>query len=241
MQPLYEEEQHRQKTWQECEQHIQEQRRTCMMLPSDCEWHWEQTIAEIKDTNHPRHAEYVPVFACECEYHKRAQEDEYEATETDQSHPHHGLTRCRVEGCGKCGKEDEPEEETYPESDNRNTANPQHRCLHWTFCYADDCWTHYMAKLETGWFPRAPRRRRQHLRAMTVRRTATTKKPDQWRKLKTLKTGLWTFNDESDDAFRKETDSPRNSCQQQVTKEIIQETCWITDKSQTLGNSRYML
>ena len=109
-------ERHRLMTWEECEERIQEEKNRGT-LPSDCEWHWQQKIMEIRERTHPRHLEY-PMYACDCEYHRAAQDDDREYMETDETHPYHGLTICRVEGCERCKSDSESEREEYSEKDN---------------------------------------------------------------------------------------------------------------------------
>lgn len=72
--------------------------------------------------------------------------------------------------------DDEPESETQNPS-KQVTDSANHRSLHWTFCYNDGCVSHLSEKEGSGWFPKAPKGKRQLAagKRISLRRTETTK------------------------------------------------------------------
>ena len=71
-------------------------------------------------------------------------------------------------------KDEEPDKTVQEMGVTRN-----HGTLHWRFCYNDTCNTHYAAKVDNGWFPTQPKKRK----SPTIQREST----NQWQSDKDTK------------------------------------------------------
>jgi hypothetical protein len=106
----------------------------------------------------------------DCELKCRFHKSQRKATGKEVEADWHGFledNECQVKDCyrhpGKRGKnrawedasKDRPvEDEWYTKNVPTGQGPVPHELLHWTFCYKDNCGTHYDAKYGAGYFPR---------------------------------------------------------------------------------------
>jgi hypothetical protein len=114
----------------------------------------------------------------DCPTHEDAIQEHVARRNRHKSHRQLTDDQCHRKDCAwhksrETSSQEENSEVRYPEwLKNPSPRNDQavvdektekqlHDGLHWSFCYQDNCMTHYAAKMGQGWFPQRPRNRKK--------------------------------------------------------------------------------
>ncbi|KAI1932142.1 hypothetical protein LOZ66_006945 [Ophidiomyces ophidiicola] len=140
------------KCWRICEQKCKELRQEPCdewgIQPSECNYHYDLKMEEVKDPKHNEHTCY-PTYGCSCELHEKQQKEFKQWTRVMKGFMYHGDYGCDLKDCQHCGndmEDDDREQEMPVPHEVLSTEHPDHNYIHWSFCYKNDCLTHKEGK-----------------------------------------------------------------------------------------------
>ncbi|KAI1932796.1 hypothetical protein LOZ66_006736 [Ophidiomyces ophidiicola] len=149
--------------WRICEQKCKELRQESCdewgIQPSECDYHYDLKMEEVKDPKHNEHTCY-PTYECSCKLHKKQQKEFKQWTRVMKDFMYHEDYECDLKDCQCCGNntEDDDREQEMPTPHKvLSTKHSDNTCIHWSFCYKDDCLMHKEEK-DNGFYPKPPKK-----------------------------------------------------------------------------------